>query len=476
MKKQPLQPSSGSAGKPRRKAASKKVASPATIDPVTHPDAAGIDVGAEEFVAAVPPGRCPDPVRSFTSFTSGVHALRDWLLECRITTVAMESTGNYWITLYDTLTAAGIDVYLVNARHVKCVPGRKTDVQDAQWLQQLHAAGLLKKSFRPAPDIGPLRCLMRHRREMIADCARHLQLMQKSLTEMNLKIHHVFSDIDGNSARAIIDAILGGERDPDVLARLRDRRCRSSLDDIKEALRGDYRPEYLFVLRQSRDSWDHIQQAINSCDEQIGQLAARVATPVQSPPPAPASGGPGQKRADKKANKNSPRFHIREEAWRFYGVDLSVVPGTGSGLLSSLMSELGTREQILANFRSASALASWLGLCPDNRISGGRILKAKTRKVKSPLAHAMRLAVFGLQNTDNRMGDYFRRMKGRLGKAEGLVATAHKLIRILYGMIQSQKPYDEAEAFHLTPQNIARRRRNLEKQAAAMGFQLVDAA
>ena len=179
---------------------------------------------------------------------------------------------------------------------------------------------------------------------------------------------------------------------------------------------------------------------------------------------------------NKKANKNSPRVHIREEAWRFYGVDLSVVPGTGSGLLSSLMSELGTREQILANFRSASALASWLGLCPDNRISGGRILKAKTRKVKSPLAHAMRLAVFGLQNTDNRMGDYFRRMKARLGKAEGLVATAHKLIRILYGMIQSQKPYDEAEAFHLTPQNIARRRRNLEKQAAAMGFQLVDAA
>ena len=444
----------------------------ALLDPLTHPDAAGIDIGAEEFVAAVPPGRCAEPVRTFTSFTSGVEALRDWLLECRITTAAIESTGNYWITLYDTLTAAGIDVYLVNARHVKGVPGKKTDVQDAQWLQQLHAAGLLKKSFRPAPDIVPLRFLMRHRREMVGDSARQLQLMQKSLTEMNLKLQHVFSDIDGTSALAIIDAILGGERDPDVPARLRDRRCRSPLSDIKEALRGDYRPEYLFVLQQSRLAWQQIQQAIAACDEQIGQLAARVSTPVGTPAPPPAPGTT----AVKKANKNSPRFPIREEAWRFYGVDLSLVPGVGSGLLSSLMSELGTRDQILENFRSGSALASWLGLCPDNRISGGRILKAKTRKVTSPLAHAVRLAVFGLQNSDNRMGDYFRRMKARLGKAEGLVATAHKLIRIAYGMIESQKPYDESEAFRITPQNLARRRRNLEKQATALGLQLVEAA
>jgi transposase len=473
MKKQPKPPRSGSAKTPLGKAASrKKTASPAALDPLTHPDAAGIDVGAEEFVAAVPPGRCADPVRSFTSFTSGVEALRDWLLECRITTAAIESTGNYWITLYDTLSASGIDVFLVNARHVKGVPGKKTDVQDAQWLQQLHAAGLLKKSFRPAPDIVPLRFLMRHRREMLDDSARHLQLMQKSLTEMNLKLQHVFSDIDGTSARAIIDAILAGERDPDALARLRDRRCRSSLADIKEALRGDYRPEYLFVLRQSRDAWDRIQQAIAACDEQIGQLAARVSTPIASPTPPPAPGTS----LTKKSNKNSPRFPIHDEAWRFYGVDLSLVPGVGTGLLSSLMSELGTRDQILENFHSAAALASWLGLCPDNRISGGRILKAKTRKVKSPLAHAMRLAVFGLQNSDNRMGDYFRRMKARLGKAEGLVATAHKLIRILYGMINRQTPYDEAEAFHLTPQNLARRRRNLEKQAAALGLQLVEAA
>ena len=233
-----------SGGKAASRRPSKKGASPQqSINTQTHPDAAGIDVGAEEFVVAVPPGRCEEPVRTYTTFTSGVHALRDWLLECGIKTAAKESTGNYWITLYDVLTEAGIEVYLVNARHVKGVPGKKTDVCDAQWLQQLHAAGLLRKSFRPALGIVPLRFLMRHRAEMIGDAAKQLQLMQKSLTEMNLKLQHVFSDIDGVSAQAIIDAILAGERDPKKLAALRDKRSRSSAEEIMEALRGDYREE-----------------------------------------------------------------------------------------------------------------------------------------------------------------------------------------------------------------------------------------
>ena len=201
---------------------------------------------------AVPPERCEESVRTCASFTSGVLALRDWLLERGIKTAAMESTGNYWITLYDVLTAAGVEVYLVNARHVKGVPGKKTDVCDAQWLRQLHAAGLLRKSFRPALGIVPLRFLMRHRAEMVGDAAKRLNLMQKSLTEMNLKLQHVFSDIDGVSAQAIIDAILAGERDAEKLAALRDKRCRSSAEDIIEALRGDYREEYLFVLGQSQ--------------------------------------------------------------------------------------------------------------------------------------------------------------------------------------------------------------------------------
>ncbi|MEO5713688.1 MAG: IS110 family transposase [Luteolibacter sp.] len=440
-----------------------------SINTQTHPDAAGIDVGAEEFVAAVPIGRCDEPVRTYASFTSGVHALRDWLLECGITTAAMESTGNYWITLYDALTEAGIDVYLVNARHVKGVPGKKTDVCDAQWLQQLHAAGLLRKSFRPAPDIVPLRFLMRHRSEMVGDAAKQLQLMQKSLAEMNLKLQHVFSDIDGVSGQAIIDAILAGERDAKKLAALRDKRCRSTAEQIIEALHGDYREEYLFVLGQSRKIYQQLREAITRCDEQLGELTARVECEVTAPlPPAP--------KTQRLVGKNSPHFAVFETAWKFYGVDLGGVPGISAGVLCALISEVGTRDQLLAAFPTPERFASWMGLCPDNRISGGKVLKARTRKVKSRLAAAMRLGVFGLNKSQTQMGAYVRRMKGKLGKAEGITAAAHKLARIIHGMIKSQRAYDEKEAFKLTPQSEARRRKALEKQAAALGFTLQPAA
>ena len=370
-------PYSGKTAKAKFRRSHKTAAKPVqAIDTQTHPNAAGIDVGAEEFVAAVPGGCCDESVRTFPTFTSGVHGLRDWLLECGITTAAMESTGNYWITLYDVLTEAGIDVYLVNARHVKGVPGKKTDVCDAQWLQQLHAAGLLRKSFRPAPEIVPLRFLMRHRSEMVGDSAKQLQLMQKSLTEMNLKLQHVFSDIDGVSAQAIIDAILTGVRDPAKLAALRDKRCRSSVEDIIEALRGDYREEYLFVLRQSQQTYRQLREAIARCDEKLGELVAQVECEGASPmPPTP--------KAQLKVGKNSPQFGVFETAWKFYGVDLGSTPGVSAGVLSALISEVGTREQLLAAFPTAERFASWMGLCPDNRISGGKVLKARTRDVRA---------------------------------------------------------------------------------------------
>lgn len=459
--------SAGKAGSRRGKSAPKGRPSPDIV--IHHPDAAGIDVGSGEFVVAVPADRCDQPVRTFTTFTSGVEAVCTWLLECGIATAAMESTGNYWITLYDTLTRAGIEVYLVNARHVKGVPGKKTDVCDARWLQQLHASGLLRKSFRPAPDIVPLRFLMRHRGELTAACTQQLQLMQKSLTEMNLKPHHVFSDIDGISAQAIIGAILAGERDPARLAALRDRRCRSSVEDIMEALRGDYREEYLFVLRQSVETWKHLRKAIASCDEKLGELAAAVECEV-------AAGPPPKELQTYRLSKNNPSFGVLETAWRFYGVDLSGVPGISAGVLSALISEVGTGGQLLKAFRSAEAFASWMGLCPDNRISGGKVLKAATRKVKSRLAQALRLGVFGLQQSTSRLGQYVRRMKGKLGKAEGLTAGAHKLARIIYGMIKSRRAWDEKEAFKITPQSELRRRKSLERQAAELGLTLRPAA
>ena len=442
------------------------------INTQIHPEAAGIDVGAQEFVVAVPSDRCAESVRTYTSFTSGVYALRDWLLECGIKTVAMESTGNYWITLYDVLREAGMAVYLVNARHVKGVPGKKTDVCDAQWLQQLHAAGLLRKSFRPAPQIVPLRFLMRHRSEMVADAAKQLQLMQKSLTEMNLKLQHVFSDIDGVSAQAIIEAILAGERDPVKLAALRDKRCRSSERDIIEALRGDYREEYLFVLGQSARTYRHLREEIAACDQKLGELVARVESPQPEQEElvrqvAKEAKAPRKQRVP---GKNSPQFGVFESARRFYGVDLSEVPGVSSALLCALMSEVGTREQMLEAFASSEHFTSWMGLCPDNRISGGKVLKAKTRSVKNRLAGAFRLGVFGLQKSQTPMGGYVRRMKGKLGKAEGTTAAAHKLARIVYGMIKNPQSYDENEAFKQTPQSLARRRKALEKQAAALGL------
>jgi hypothetical protein len=395
-----------SGGKAVSRRSRQKEASPhACLNIQTHPDAAGIDVGAEEFVVSVPPDRCEVTVRTYATFTSGTHALRDWLLECGVKTAAMESTGNYWITLYDVLTAAGIDVYLVNARHVKGVPGKKTDVCDAQWLQQLHAAGLLRKSFRPALDIVPLRFLMPHRSEMVADAAKQLQLMQKSLTEMNLKLQHVFSDIDGVSAQAIIDAILAGERDPKKLAALRDKRCRSSAEDIIEALRGDYREEYLFVLGQSQRTYRQLREAIATCDEKLGELAAQVECEVSGPLPEAPKG-------QRNVGKNSLQFAVFETAWRFYGVDLGGVPGVSSGVLCALMSEVGTREQLLAAFSTPERFASWMGLCPDNRISGGKVLKARTRKVASRLAGAFRLGVFGLQSKRSISGRR-KRVAGR---------------------------------------------------------------
>ena len=435
-----------------------------------HPDAAGIDVGAEELVAAVPHGRGEAPfVRTFSAFTAGLHALRDWLVACKIKTVAMESTGNYWLCACAILEDAGIQVCLVNARHVKGVPGKKTDVCDAAWLQQLHAAGLLRGSFRPQKEILPLRYLMRHRGDLVAQAGQQVQLMQKVLTEMNLHIHHVFSDVDGVSAQAIITAILEGQRDADKLAGLRDPRCRSSLDKIKSALKGDYRPEYLFVLKQCQARWQQLNQSITQCDQEIALRTAAISGVTDVPlPAAPAA----QRRVQKNMTLAMP---VYEEAHRLLGVDLSGVPGISGGVLCVLMSELGTATHIREKFRSAEAFASWLGLCPDNRISGGRILKAGTRKVTNRIANILRMAANALSRSQGRMGEYVRRFKGRLGKAEGIVAGAHKLARIIWAMVVSGQPYDETKAFLTTPASLARRLQNLKNQAKALNMTLVPA-
>ena len=436
------------------------------LDTNINPDAAGIDVGAEELVAAVPAERSAEPVRTFSTFTSGLHELRDWLLEHGVKTVAMESTGNYWIAAYQILEDAGLEVVLTNARHIKAVPGKKTDVCDAQWIQQLHRAGLLRKSFRPDRGIVPFRYLMRHRAGLVEKGSTCLRRMQKVLTEMNLKLHHVFSDIDGASSLAIIDAILGGERDPEVLWKLRDKRCRTTKADFLAAVEGDLRPEYLFVLGQELAAWREVGRQVAECDAQVEVLLAGVAGVTDAAAPVPCK---------KIGHKNAPGFDVRAEAFRFYGVDLSTIDGVSTTTLAVLMSELGTGEQVLENFRSAGAFASWLGLCPDNRISGGKVLKSKTRPVANRVSAALRMCAFCLNNSKGKLGQFNRRMKGRLGKAEGITATAHKIARIIYGMIESRKPYDDAEAFKTNPISEAKRLRALEKAAKSLGMKLVAA-
>jgi hypothetical protein len=293
--------------------------------------------------------------------------------------------------------------------------------------------------------------------------------MQKVLTEMNLHIHHVFSDVDGVSAQAIITAILEGERDADKLAALRDRRCRAPLDKIKSALKGDYRGEYLFVLKQCQARWQQLNDSITQCDQEIALRTAAIAGVTDAPlPAAPAA----QRRTHKNMTAAMP---VYAEAHRLLGVDLSGVPGISGGVLCVLMSELGTATHIRDKFRSAEAFASWLGLCPDNRISGGRILKAGTRKVANRIATILRLAANALSQAKGRMGEYVRRFKGRLGKAEGIVAGAHKLARIIWAMVVSGQPYDENKAFLSTPASHARRVKNLQNQAKALNMILVPA-
>lgn len=332
-----------------------------------HPHAAGIDIGAREIYVAVPPGAAARNIRSFPTFTEDLHALRDWLKECHITTVAMESTGVYWIPLFPILEAAGIEVCLVNARHRKNLPGRKTDVQDCQWLQYLHSVGLLRGSFRPADQVCAVRTILRHRDALVRGAGRCVSHLHKALTQMNVQFHHVISDLTGVTGQAILTALLNGERDLQKLAALKDHRIKASRDTIAKSLQGDWRPEHLFTLQQTHALWQQHQALIAACDAQIEAMlqgfdakADLCAAPL---PPA--------KTSHKKAQRNEPRFDARTQCYRVLGVDLTAVPGFQTPTVLVLLGELG--PEFAEKFATAKHFGSWLGLCPDNRITGGRI-------------------------------------------------------------------------------------------------------
>ncbi len=434
---------------------------------IIHPHAAGIDVGAEEHWVCVPADRDAQPVQKFSAFTCDLHRLADWLTACRITTVVMESTGVYWIPLFQILEARGFAVALVNARHVKNVPGRpKTDRFDCRWLQKLHTYGLLAPSFRPPEDICQLRSLLRHRENLIRMTVKHIQHMQKSLDQMNLHLHHVISDITGVTGMRIIRAIVAGERDPRTLAQYRDYRIQSSADTIAKALEGDYRAEHVFTLTQSLALYDFTQQQIAACDQEIervlGTLDSQV-DPAEHPLPPPTT-------THRQPQRNEPAFDLRTHLYRITGVDLTQVPGLQAPTIHIILAEVGLN---MHKWPTDKHFASWLGLCPDNQISGGKVLSTGSRRVQNRASRALRMAAQSLRTSPSYLGAFYRRMRSKLGPAKATTATAHKLAKIIYHMLKEKTPYRAHGAEEYLHKDHERQLRQVRKQAKHLGFDLV---
>jgi transposase len=443
----------------KRKEATK---SNSAVLPVMRPDAAGIDIGAVEIFVAVPADRAAENVRSFPTFTQDLYALADWLKQCGIGTVAMESTGVYWIPLFQILEEREFEVCLVNARHVKNVPGRRTDVSDCQWLQFLHSVGLLKASYRPEQEVCAVRSLLRHRESLVQMAATHVNHMQKALDQMNLQLHHVISDIMGQTGLAIVDAILAGERDPLVLAKLRNQRIKASEEVIAKSLVGDYRHEHLFTLRQSLAAYRSYQKLIDDCDREIGERLRDFQ------PPQPPAETREQETGTKKVR--SADGVLPSELQRVFGIDLTQIPGIRTGIAQTLFGEVGPD---FTKFRSASAFASWMGLCPDNDISGGKVLWTGTRKVNCRAATALRIAAQSLHHSKSALGDFYRRMRAKLGAPKAITAAAHKLARIIFHLITTRQEFNDSTFAADQLRYQKRQEIKLRAKAKSMGFELI---
>ncbi len=438
---------------------------------IVHPDAAGIDVGAGEMWVCVPVGRGPERVRRFGTVTSQLLAIADWLKACGVATVAMESTGVYWIALFQILEGRGFEVYLVNARHVKNVPGRrKTDRLDCQWLQKLHACGLLRASFRPVAAVCALRSLLRQRDNLIRLAARHIQHMQKALREMNVLLDQVTTDITGTTGLRIIEAILGGCRDCAQMARLRDGRLQASEAQIAEALRGDYRPEHLFVLKQALAAYRFVWEQIQQLDAEVEQgLNAMVAHAGRSAVALPEAGLTGRE----KRRGNAPDYDVQAHLYRLTGVDLTRIPGLGAAAIQTLISETGAD---MTRWPTEKHFASWLGLAPDPKISGGQVIGQTRRHVQSRAARILRVGAMTLRRSPSWLGAFYRRIKARAGGAMAITATAHKLAVIYYTMLRTGQEYRALSATDYEQRFQERMLRNLKRRAQQCGFELVATA
>src|SRR5829696_7643169 len=390
-----------------------------------HPNAAGLDIGSEEIVVAVPPARDPQPVRAFRTFTADLEALVIWLVACGIDTVAMESTGVFWIPIYELLEQHGITLYLVNARHVKTVPGRKTDWNDAQWLQKLHTLGLLQASFRPDAEIRTLRTLVRYRAELIERRAPHINHMIQALKHMNIQLSLVLTDITGVTGLAMLRAMIAGERDPQQLAQFRQSGCKHSEAEIVKALTGKWDDAQLFVLQQAVDLFDYYTTKIVECDTKLEQQYQAMESRWE--PSAPLPDLPPAKPDSK--SKNALTFNARAQIARVIGVDLVAVMGLSAVTVQTILSEIGTDME---RFPTVKHFCSWLGLAPHNDSSGGKVLRSRTMKVRNRANQAFRQAAQSVAKSDSSFGAYYRAMRARLGPKQAIVATAHKIARTVY--------------------------------------------
>lgn len=429
---------------------------------ITHPNAAGIDIGSASHYCAVPPDRDDEPVREFASFTADLSRLADWLDACRVDTVAMESTGVYWIPLFELLESRGFTVLLVNARHVKNVCGRKSDVLDCQWLQQLMAYGLLSGAFRPTEQVCVLRSLWRQRAMLLRSQGRYVQHMQKALTQMNVQLANVISDVVGETGQKIVRAIVAGERDGQVLAAMKNARIRASTDEIAKSLQGNWRAEHLFALKQALAAFDFAGTQLLECDEQIErQLQA-----LQAHEGEPAKG----KRRPR--TRNAPKFDLRTQLFKMCGVDLTRIDGIDVTTALAVISETGAD---MSRFASVAHFASWMGLCPGTKITGGKVMSGKTKRCSNHAAQSLRLAAAALRTSQSALGAYYRRMCSRMDRPKAVTATAHKLARLIYTMLTKGEQYTDQGQTYYEERYRQRVMYNLNQRAAKMGMKLIPA-
>jgi transposase len=434
---------------------------------LTHRDAGALDIGARMHVAAVPPDRDHvEPVRTFGTCTGDLQRLADWFERCGVRTVAMESTGVYWIPAYEVLEQRGFEVVLVNARDAKHVPGRKTDVSGAQWLRRLHEYGLLRASFRPKGELAALRAYLRLRERLLEYAASHIQHMQKALMQMNVQLHHVVTDITGATGMRILRAIVEGVRDPAVLASHRDRRCHASVEEVSAGLTGNWREEHIFALGQALELYDAYQAKVVECDARIeavlGRLRDAAARPASRLPPARHRDG----------TANAPGFNARAALHAILGVDLTQIHGLGPSLALKLVGECGTD---LSAWPTAKHFTSWLCLAPSNKVSGGKVLSTRTRRSGSRAAALLRLAAVTVGRTQTALGAFYRRLSARVGKAKAVTATARKIAALFYNTLRHGMAYADPGASYYEERYRVRVLANLKRRAKSLGYVLQEA-